>query len=103
MKATFPPKGYYRGTLNGIKALREGRIGELAHILYTVIEALTWNGHGCDWTDAELAPFVHRHPRQVARYVGELQEAGLIRVELDPSGRRIIYRGNGDGTTKETK
>ena len=101
MRATFPPRGYYRGTLNGINALREGRIGEMAYILYTVIEALTWNGEGCDWSDADLAPYVHRHPRQVARYLAELREAGLIRVEYDPSGTRIIHRGNGYGDQKE--
>jgi len=90
IQATLPPKGFYRGRVAVLKAVRDRAISRSACTLWQVVAMFSWDRGRCDLTNEALARWMGGVTTEtIRRLLGELQSAGLLRI-YDRSGHRAL-------------
>ena len=85
-QSTLPPRNYYRSRTEPVFH----PISDKAFRLWHIIAAYSWDGSGCDLTNAELAALLKVSRQWVIQLRGELRAAGFLREHFPSGGRRLL-------------
>lgn len=85
-QSALPPRNYYRGRTEPLFH----PLSDKAFRLWHIIAAYSWDGNGCDLSDAELADLLKASRQRVIRLRDELKAAGFLREHFPSSGCRLL-------------